>query len=171
MIMRLFRSPLLILFYITASILVCVPLGCAIGSHGSTVDGKYSVPEVVVLSGDVPPELQPYLPKFEQVLGYYGLKVGATDDPRAFKLHLAYSEVSGDPKISVSLSQYGKPLVEVIDNPRRWVPWGWFTTPSDKQKLIAEVADTAVQDWDNDLQGFMQEVRIDNEPRAGEKPE
>lgn len=158
-------------FRIIALILVCMLVGCAIGSHGSTVDGKYSVPAIYTLSGDVPPEIQSYLPKFEQVLGYYGLKAGTTDDPRAFQLHLAYSEESGDPKVSVTLSQYGKPLVEVLDNPRRWVPWGWFTTPSDKQKLIAEVADTAVQDFDSDLQGFMQDVRIDNEPRAGEKPE
>lgn len=167
--MRQSRNRWIFFFRTTMFILLCVPIGCAIGSHGSTVDGKYSVPQVVILSGDVPPELQPYLPKFEQIVGYYGLKIGTTDDPRAFHLHLGYSEESGDPKISVSLSQYGKPLVEVIDNPRRWAPLGWFTTPSDKQRLVAKVVDTAVQDFDNDLQGFMKEVRIGDEPREGEK--
>jgi hypothetical protein len=53
--------------------------------------------------------------------------------------------------------------------PRRWGPWGWGALPSDKDKLISGFTDTAVQEFDNRMQGFMQNVRIDNEPREGEK--
>lgn len=143
--------------------------GCATGTHGSAVNGKYSVPSIVTVAADVPPQLKDYVPKFGQVLGYYGLKLDKTDDPRAFQLHLAYSEATGDPKVSAWLTQDGRTVLEVFATPRRWVPWGWFTTPTDKDKLLAEVADTAVQEFDNRMNDFMDDVRIDDEPREGEK--
>ena len=165
--MRELRRHWRLLFLAAACMLASALIGCAMASHGSTVDRKYSVPAIVTVAPDVPAQLQPYALKCGQVLGYYGLKLDKTDDPRAFQLHLAYSEDSGDPKVSIWLTQNGETVLEVFAKPRRWVPWG--SIPSDKDKLLEDVAGTAVQELDNRLNDFMDMVHIDNEPHEDEK--
>lgn len=157
------RSTFYSIFGITSIVVLGVLFtGCATNTHSSAVEGKFFVPSTITLSKDVQPELKQYVVRFEQDLEYYGFRIGDTSDPQAFQLRLEYTGEASDAKVAAYLLQDGKPVIEASATPRTWAPWDWGSLPSNKDELIAGLANNAAKEFDGRLREFMSQVRVES---------
>lgn len=146
-------------------ILVCAFSGCATSTQGSSVAEDMSVPQVVVPPDNVPQELQPYESRFEEILTYWGFKVGASTDPHAFQLRLEFSGDPGQAKVAAYLMQDGQAVLTAVAVPNRTVPWHWFSTP-EKAELVDQLATNAINQFDQQLDTFTKHIQIVKAPGA-----
>ena len=163
--MRNLRIQWVLLRCIITSVLVAAPLGCATVTEGSNAQGNLSVPQIVAPPDKVPEELQPYVPRFEEILEYWGFRVGSTTDPQAFQIKLEYSGVAKQAKVVVYLIQNNRPVLTASATPNSTAPWHWFSNPP-KDALVDELANNAINQFDTQLGKFVQQVQIVKAPGA-----
>lgn len=152
-------------FYGAACILMCTFAGCSTLSSGSNAAAEYSVPQVVAPPDAVPPELEPYEPRFEEMLVYRGFKVGATTDPHALQLKLEYDGDPANAKVAAYLIQDGKPVVTAASVPNAAAAWHWF---SGKDDVVQRLADNAINQFDDQLDAYTKHIQIVKAPDAAE---
>jgi S1-C subfamily serine protease len=144
---------------------VLVVVGCATSTHGENVSGVSSIPGVVNPPDSVPPELQPYTSRFEEILEFWGFKMGATKDPQALQLRLEYSGIGAQARVTAYLMRQGRAQLTATAVPNKTMPWHWFTTP-EKDELVQELAENAINQFDNQLHRFTEQNQIVKAPGA-----
>ena len=145
--------------------LAAVLAGCATNTHGSNVAGDMSVPQIVAPPDDVPEELKPYEPRFEAILVYWGFKVGKTSEPHALHLQLSYTGSGAQTKLTAYLMQDGRSVLDASAAPDVKMPWHWFSTPSQDER-VRELAENAINQFDKQLDKFSDQVQIVKAPGA-----
>jgi len=151
---------------IAVCFLMAIPLGCTTVTQGSNIEGKLSVPQIVSPPDKVPEELLPYVSRFDEILEFWGFKVGTTTNPQAFQLRLEYGGDSGKAKVVAYLIQNHKPVLTASATPRAGLPWGWSNDPSKKEELVERLVNDAVNQFDVQLGKFTKQIRIVKAPGA-----
>src|SRR6185437_14768958 len=88
-----------------AALLLLACMACANHIDSYHDNGWYVVAPYVNPPTDVAPEIRDYVPRFEQLLEFRGLRMGHSDSPRALSLQLAYSATPDRITISAFLLQ------------------------------------------------------------------
>jgi S1-C subfamily serine protease len=109
---------------------------------------------------NVPDELQPYVPRFEEILEFWGFKMATTYDPKALQLRLDYQGPPAPAAVTAYLILDNKPLLKASAAARPGLPWGWSTSPDKKQAVVKGLVDSAVNQFDNQLSEFTNENQI-----------
>jgi S1-C subfamily serine protease len=134
---------------------VLAAAGCANHIDSYHDNGLFVVAPYVNPPTEVAPELKDYVPRFEQLLEFRGLRMGKSDSARAMSLQLVYSDTPGRITVSAFLLQNNTIILRAVSS---------NSSPgssSDKHELIAELVDTAVKAFDKQLDEFQSQVRID----------
>jgi S1-C subfamily serine protease len=143
---------------------LCIVLAaCSTLGRGSNAAVEYRVPQVVAPPDPIPAELQPYEPRFEEILVYRGFRVGPTTDPHALHLKLEYDGKPGEVAVTASLIQDGQAVVTGSAVPNAAAAWHWF---SDKDAVVQRLANDAINQFDDQLGTYTQHVQIVKAPDA-----
>lgn len=137
--------------------------GCATSTVSSNVEGNLSVPQVVSSPEDVPEELQPYVPRFDEMLVFRGFKLGTTKDPQALQFHLEIGGLPTQATVTAYLTQSGRTILTASAIDKKAVDWHTADTAT-KHELIRRLADNAINQFDQQLGKFAKQVQIVKAP-------
>lgn len=158
--MHEFKTQLRYLFYLVIPLIAVISVSCATITQGSNVKGQSAIPQVVSPPVNVPSELKPYLPRFEEILKYWGFTIASKYDPTALQLNLGYRSPPAQAAVSATLVLKNKPLLNASATARPGLPWGWSTSPDKKKEVIKGLVDIAINQFDEQLSKFTEENHV-----------